>query len=65
MEELTCPHCSSLEVDVNKCYKTETTFDFNRGEYVVIKYFHGQCPKCGKALNFEEVYSFTGYQNIK
>lgn len=64
MEELKCPHCGSDDIEENECHDTETIFDFNRGEYVVIKYFNGQCPDCKSILNWEKVYSFMGYQNI-
>lgn len=65
MDELKCPHCGSVDMEEEFiCYDSDSAFDFNTGEYVVRKYFKGRCTKCGSLLRWEEVYSFTGYQNI-
>ena len=65
-KELKCPHCGSLNVDYSDCYDTEKAFDYEKENEIVIHRMNGYCEDCGATdLQWEEVYEFTGYQNIK
>lgn len=65
MEELKCPHCGGLNVDYSCSYEIETSFDFQRGNEIVIRKMNGYCDDCGATdLLWEEIYEFVGVRNI-
>lgn len=59
MEELKCPHCGSSYVDTDVCNETYRTDD------KVIKEYSGFCMDCGTYLNWEEIFVFKEYSNIR
>ena len=64
-EELKCPHCRSLNVNYGDCYDTETTFDAEKENEIVIRKMDGYCGDCGATdLLWEEIYEFVGVRNI-
>lgn len=53
-----CPVCSE-ELVVEDCYDTE--FDGTE----VVTTWEGYCEKCGRVFQWQEVYEFRHYMNLK
>ena len=59
MEELKCPHCGSLNVDVDDC------LDMTYNGDSIVREYGGFCMDCGTNLTWEENFQFESYSNIK
>ena len=62
--ELLCPDCNEI-IEEDDCYDTETTYIEDDGQFAEIKHCIGHCVKCEKEYQYDEVYTFVGYTNIK
>ena len=58
-EELKCPYCRSVNVYTDVCDDTYRTDD------KVIKEYSGFCMDCGTCLNWDEIFVFKEYSNIR
>ena len=59
MEKLKCPHCRSININIDVCNGTYREND------KVIKEYSGCCMDCRTWLTWEENFQFEGYSNIK
>lgn len=60
MNELICPHCKSTKTEEDDCIDIEYV-----DESTMIKRYCGCCVKCEALLHWEEVFTFSNYQNIE
>lgn len=59
MSKLICPHCGSLHVYTDTCNETYITNDKMIAEY------SGFCMDCETVLNWDEIFVFKEYSNIR
>ena len=59
MEELKCPHCGSLFVEIEDCFDSQYNGDS------IIRKCCGFCMDCGTPLVWNEVFEFMHYNNIE
>ena len=59
MDKLKCPCCGSFFVVGDVCNETYKTDD------KVVKEYNGFCMNCETRLNWDEIFVFKGYSNIR
>ena len=57
--DLKCPHCGSENIYEDVCNDTYRVDD------KVIKEYCGFCMDCGELLNWNEIFVFRAYSNIR
>ena len=62
--ELLCPDCGGV-IEKNDCYDTECAHIEDDGQLAEIKHCIGHCVICEKEYQYDEIYTFAGYTNIK
>jgi endogenous inhibitor of DNA gyrase (YacG/DUF329 family) len=56
--ELKCPHCG-CDLESDACYDRGC-----EGDYCYIS-MEGFCPECNRQFRWDEIYDFTGFQNLR
>lgn len=59
-EELKCPHCGSTEIEEDDCIDTEYI-----DSTTMSKRYCGCCTKCEALVQWEEIFTFSHYQNVE
>ena len=58
-EELKCPHCGGTNIEEDDCIDTEYV-----NSTTMSRRCTGYCNDCQSPLEWEEVFTFSEYQNI-
>ena len=57
--KLVCPKCGSERISTDDCYDYEVSSDY------VVRQYCGHCMDCNVDVDWDEVYTFSHYENVR